>query len=190
MNKPLSYLRAATKRGLTLFETLLVMGIIAVAIVAIVVYYNNTSNAGLTNEAISEVQAYSTGIKSLNSGSSTYGNATLVPVAINGGVAPRSAISGTTLVNPWNGATTIMGNGTSFRITMAGVPQDSCVRLLSAGLMTPGGIFAMSVGNATTPPPTANATSFLANTAAAPTVAQTAAACAAGNVNTMNFFVR
>lgn len=167
MKTSFASLRAATKRGLTLFETLLVMGIIAVAIVAVVIYYNNTSNAGLTNQAITEVQAYSTGIKSLNSGSPTYGanNASLVPLAVNGGVAPRSAVGGTaaapTLVNPWRGATTILSNGASFRITMAGVPQDSCVRMLSAGLMTSGGIFAMSQGTATTVPTTGNATTFV-----------------------------
>jgi len=201
MFKPLPAFRAATKRGLTLIETLLVLGLAALAIVAAVIFYNNASNSARTNDALAQIQTYSTGIKGLNSGTSNFGTGTLALAAINSGVAPRNAVTGTgataTLVNPWGGATTITGVTSYFRISMGGVPQESCVRLITAGLMTSGGIFAISAG-ATTPAPgvagtpaaptAAGANSFLAPTN--PTPAQAAAACGAGNTNNMHFFVR
>lgn len=201
MPKTISSLRAATKRGLTLIEALLFLGIAAIVIVGAVILYNNSSNSARTNDALTQIQAYSTGIKGLHSGSSNYGTTTLVAAAINGGVAPRNAINGTALVNPWGGITTIMGQGASFRISMAGVPQDSCVRMVTAGLMTTGGIYAIrtgsnsgAVGSTATPvAPTAHAATanngaFVATTN--PTPAMAAAACSSGSTNNMHFFVR
>ena len=199
---PMTTLRAAKKRGLTLIEVLLVLGLMALAIVAAVLYFNSTSNTQRTNDALTQIQTYSTGIKGLSSGQSNYGaNANLAPVAISGGIAPRNAVNGTALVNPWGGATTLTGLGNTFRISMAGVPQESCVRLVSGGLMTTGGIFAMRAGsgsgaasNTATPAAptahtvTANNGQFVSTTT--PTALDASTVCSTGSTNVMHFYVR
>ena len=193
---PSSALGTRKTRGLTLIEVLLVLGLMALAIVAAVLYFNSTSNTQRTNEALTQIQSYSTGIKSLSSGQSSYGNNTdLVPVAIGGGIAPRNAVNGTVLVNPWGGPTTITGLNNTFRISMTGVPQESCVRLVSGGLMTTGGIFAMRAGAsaAAGAAPTAHQVTagngqFVSTTA--PTALDASTVCSNGATNQMHFYVR
>lgn len=187
---PLKALKAAKSRGLTLIEALLFLGLAALVIVGAVTIYNNASNSTRTNEALSQIQTYATGVKGLNSGSSQFtNNADFALPAIRSGVAPKNAVvGGTSLVNPWGGATTITGRTSFFTISMAGVPQESCVRLLTSGLMNQGGIVGMSVAAAATAIPTTSAgTNFAVATGA--TLTQATTACAAAT-NQINFFVR
>lgn len=189
----LSPIKKATKRGLTLIEALLFLGIAAVVIVGAVVLYNNTSNSARTNDALTQLQSYSTGVKGLYSGTSSYGSGSLLPAVINGGVAPRSAVNGNALVNPWGDGTAIFGNGGTFHVYFQNVPQDSCVRILTAGILSQGSITNIWVANGAalptavqTVPPT-GPTSF--NAVTPPTPATAAVACANPN-NNVYFNVR
>ncbi|MGP0172697.1 type 4 pilus major pilin [Pseudomonas sp. NCHU5208] len=64
-------------------------------------------------------------------GSTGYGTAgqNLVPslIAIEG--AGSMGVSGTTLVNQWNGGVTVVSNGMTFTITESGVPKSACITL-------------------------------------------------------------
>ena len=193
--------RPAKTRGLALLEILLGLAVLAFLILAGFRLYSNTNNSALTNEALTQVQTYASGIKNLHSGTSSYGTGTLVAAAINGGVAAQSSVNGNNLRNPWGGVTTITGINTFFRISMNNVPQDSCVRMVTSNLMTTGGIYAIragsnsgAVGTTATPaaPTTASATanngSFVST--AAPTPNDAATACSAGSTNNMHFYVR
>jgi len=138
--KILKKMKTKTKHGLTLIEALLFLGIAAIVIVGAVVLYNNASNSQRTNDALAQIQSYSTGIKGLYSSVSNYGNSSLTPTIINGGIAPSNAVNGNALVNPWGHATELLGAGSTFQIIFQDVPQDSCTRLLSSGLLSEGGV--------------------------------------------------
>lgn len=193
MKAKIQAMNKATKRGLTLIEALLFLGIAAVVIVGAVILYNNTSNSARTNEALTQLQSYSTGVKGLYSGTSSYGTGSILPAVINGGVAPRSAVNGTNLVNPWGDGTAIFGNGGTFHIYFQNVPQDSCVRILTAGILSQGSITNMWVANGGAMPtavqtvPPAGPSSF--NAVTPPTPATAAVACANAN-NNIHFEVR
>lgn len=196
MRTTFANLRRATKRGLTLIEALLFLGIAAIVIVGAVLFYNNASGSARTNDALTQVNAFATGVKGLYSGTARYGanGDDLVDAVINSGVAPRNTVNGTTLVNPWGGATliTVGGAGAHFAITMNAVPQDACVRILTAGLLTQGGLFGAQVrtgtGAAPNAAPAASGTMFTPTAPADPATAATA--CTAGANNQLIFYVR
>lgn len=196
MRTTFSNLRRATKRVLTLIEALLFLGIATIVIVGAVLFYNNASGSARTNDALTQVNAFATGVKGLFSGTARYGanGDDLVEAVINSGVAPRNTVNAGALVNPWGGATliTVGGAGAHFAVTMNAVPQDACVRILTAGLLTQGGLFSVQVragtGAAPTAAPVASGTVFTPTAPADPATA--AVACAAGANNQLIFYVR
>lgn len=183
-------MKVKKKKGLTLIEALLFLGIAAVVIVGAVVLYNNTSNSQRTNDALAQIQAYSTGVKGMYSGQSNYGTGSLAAVVINGGIAPDNAVNGTGLVNPWGNPSHVFGTNDRFQIAFESVPQDACVRILSSNLLTNGGITNIWTANAATISNAVNSIPSGANSFTAPndpTPAQAAAACA--NINNNIFMV-
>ncbi|SFY09099.1 type 4 pilus major pilin [Azotobacter vinelandii] len=66
-------------------------------------------------------------------GSTGYGSAgqNLVPSLINIEGTGSMGVSGSSLVNQWNGAVTVVSNGMTFTITEANVPQSACITLAS-----------------------------------------------------------
>lgn len=195
MYRSLPSLRASVRRGLTLTEGLLFLAIAALVIVAAVFLYNNIQGSRANNDALTQINSYTSGMKSMYSSQSTYGTASLVEAAINGGVAPRNAVRGAGLVNPWNGVTTIEGLTNAFYVRMEDVPQDACVRMLTAGLLTQGSIFAIRAGAAATTEAAPTSSSASAGNGAfvatePPTPADAAAVCSDGATNVMTFYVR
>ena len=197
MTHPLPTLRAAVRRGLTLTEGLLFLAVAALVIVAAVFLYNNITGSRANNDALTQINSYTSGMKSLYSSQSSYGTVSLVEAAINGGIAPRNAINGagTGLVNPWGGDTTIVGQTNAFYVRMTEVPQDACVRMLSAGLLTQGSIFAIRAGSGATTAAAPTSSSTSANNGAfvatePPTPADAATVCSDGATNVMTFYVR
>ena len=195
MTHSLPTLRAAVRRGLTLTEGLLFLAVAALVIVAAVFLYNNITGSRANNDALTQINSYTSGMKSLYSSQSSYGTVSLVEAAINGGIAPRNAVRGTGLVNPWNGVTTIEGLTNAFYVRMESVPQDACVRMLTAGLLTQGSIFAIRAGASATTEAAPTSTSVSAGNGAfvataPPTPADAANVCSNGATNVMTFYVR
>lgn len=64
-------------------------------------------------------------------GSTGYGTSgqSLVTSLINIEGTGSMGISGTTLVNQWNGAVTVVSNGMTFTISEANVPKSACITL-------------------------------------------------------------
>lgn len=179
---------AKKKKGLTLIEALLFLGIAAVVIVGAVVLYNNTSSSQRTNDALAQIQAYSTGVKGMYSGQSNYGTGSLAPVVINGGIAPDNAVNGTGLVNPWGNPSHVFGTNDRFQIALESVPQDACVRILASNLLTNGGItdiWTANAGSISSAVATVPVSAFSAPND--PTPAQAATACS--NINNNIFMV-
>lgn len=135
-------------RGLTLIEALLFLGIAAIVIVGAVAFYNNANNATKINQAKTQIQAIASGIRSLYASQASY-NTVDTSLVINAGIAPKNAVDGNRLINPWGGGTVITGAARTFEIRFNQVPNDACVDLLSAGLLNEGSIISMQVGSTT-----------------------------------------
>lgn len=160
-------------KGFTLVELLIALGIIGVAVIAIVSMAGGASNSSKVQTEIKNVQQISSTIKSSFGVTGVYtGLATANAQAA--GAFPTEMTSGGTPVNSWNGAVSTVvdtiGTG-GFDIVYAGVPQAACIGM-GTGLNTT--FLNMKIG----------ATS---NPAATWTSATIATACASLTANTMTF---
>jgi prepilin-type N-terminal cleavage/methylation domain-containing protein len=129
------------KRGFTLTEIAIVLGIIGLILgaiwVAAAAVYNNLRVSKATTELLTIAQ----GARALYATSSTTGDAAGVDetnVWIKGGIFPADTINGATANGPWNSSTitadseTINAStpGDGFGIQFSGVPQSACIALL------------------------------------------------------------
>ena len=178
LSNRLEALRAKRLKGATLLETLLVLTLIALVLVAGLVLYNIGNQSNKVNQFQTQLQAYVGGVKALYETQSTYANVSSA-ILIAGGKAPANAVvnGGTALRNPWGGDVTI-GNGTAtqFDVTFAGVPDSACVAALSLGLLDDSSIIAVK----------ANGKNFAVN----PTPAEATQECDAGKNNALVFTAR
>lgn len=156
----------ALARGFSLIELLLVLGVIAILLVAAFVIYPQVQVSRQINQEKSNLSMLQNGIRAtmaptggnyavLGAQTQTVGNrfanqARVVPSSMNGG-----NYSGTTITNGWGGDVVIhatvgsfegYGPGRSFGIQYNGVPQDACVDFV---MRTLGGFSAAWVNGST-----------------------------------------
>lgn len=133
-------LRTVRQRGVTLLEGLLVLAIAAgLAIAAYAVYRNASGDAKTTSQARGVI-ALATEISRLYAQDQTqYTNLTAANVISSGVVPADFTVVGTAINNRWGGTVVpAVGNQAgatpvnNFKITINGVPADSCVRLVTA----------------------------------------------------------
>lgn len=151
------------KKGFTLTEIAIVLGIIGLILGAIWVAASSVYSNQKVGKANTQMLAISQGIRSLYATSSTTGVADgtdLTGSLCTAGVFPTDSIvnCATPSVNdPWSGATTVTatsvtGNnaGDGFKIQMANVPTAGCIALLSqvGGTGRDSGLFFLSAGGA------------------------------------------
>lgn len=120
-------------RGITLLETLLAIAVGVTLIIGSVVLYQSATSKGLVQEAFSQIQSTVSGVRSLYSGSASYGQGTdITEVAVQAKVFENKWIdSAGQPINPWGGNVTITGANRTFIMTYAMVPQDSCALLIA-----------------------------------------------------------
>ena len=158
------------KKGFSLIELLLVLGIIAaLAITAFMIYPKVSSSNSAQTEA-SNINTIKASINSLYSSSPDYSGLT-TDVALNSKVFPETMVNsaGTAALNTFKGAVTIdTSNGSpsnaansAFTITYAAVPAAECMKIVSAvqsnfykvsvgGTTVKSGAFTPSIFNLTT----------------------------------------
>jgi len=142
------------KRGFTLTEIAIVLGIVGLILgaiwVAAAAVYNNLRTAHANTEVLQIAQA----VRALYATSNMIGAgaaADQTPALITAGVTPKDLGTVAPLINPWpNGNTAVWSNavGDGFEIIMTGVPQSACINLL------------VSVGGATADPGLYDATAI------------------------------
>ncbi|MDP9126808.1 MAG: prepilin-type N-terminal cleavage/methylation domain-containing protein [Pseudomonadota bacterium] len=183
--------RDAAKRGFTLTEIAIVLGIVGLILgaiwVAAAAVYNNLRTSKATTELLTIVQ----NVRAMYATSSTVDPAATMPftaVAVNtapatyiaAGVFPADMVNaaGTLAQDPWNGSVAIVpaqsAAGTandSFMVAFDRVPQQACVNMITSntGSGRDPQIIGVSNAAAGTVPAAANATAFpvLAGTALA-----------------------
>lgn len=145
--KRLSLFSRPTKRGFSLIELLLTLGVIAILLVAAFVIYPKVRLSQQINQEKANLSALQAGIRSMLAGQGgnysvlgavgeTRGNrfanqARVVPITMNGG-----DYEGSTITNGWNGAVVLHSTvgsfegyqaGRSFGIQYNGIPTEACV---------------------------------------------------------------
>jgi hypothetical protein len=122
------------QRGASLLESIAFLGIAAIVILGAVALLIGGFGSANTNKAQQEVSSIRTGVKKLYMGqSASYGTANMNAALINAKVFPSTlAVSGTNVLNAWNGQVVVTGATATFTISYASVPKDVCINLVSA----------------------------------------------------------
>lgn len=126
----------AKRRGVTLVEALMVIGVLAVLLglamlVAVLVNAANKSNQFLT-----EIATITDTANQISAGTADLSNLNESALA-NSGLLPNRWVSGSTLLSPFGSTITVTGgaagagtNGlTTYLITVPGVPKSACVKI-------------------------------------------------------------
>ena len=184
-------LRQTRRRGFTLTEIAIVLGIVGLILGAIWVAAAAVYNNLRISHANTEILQIAQGVRSLYAGSSNDTGLTTDNL-VCAKVVPSDMVNGAcgagTLLDPWpQGATTVLVPvaGDSFTIEMTQVPPASCINLLMAVAgpsRDPGLFYAGSAVAAGTAEPSAPA--FAPNFVATPPLAQAAIANKFGGCGT------
>jgi prepilin-type N-terminal cleavage/methylation domain-containing protein len=120
------------QRGFTLVELAVVLAIIVLAAAGIIARQRSASQTAQVQAEAGNLQAVIGKINSTFAGRTSYAGAT-TEFLLAQGAFPTSMVSGTNVVNTWNGAVTVApGTGnTSVDITYGGVPTAACIELVA-----------------------------------------------------------
>lgn len=115
--------------GFTLIEVMVVM-VIGIVIIAVATggvrraFAGNEVNTETRN--VNDLMANIQAMKGVDGFSSI---STQLLHRVHGIPTALSTTDGTSVLNSWNGAVTIRGNGTAFTINYAAVPESACIQL-------------------------------------------------------------
>ena len=150
-----TYLR--NKRGFSLLELLLVLGIIAALVVGAFIVYPKVQASQRAEAESKNIATIQAGVKSLYTSASSYSGLTNT-VAVGAKIFPDNMLIGTgtsaSVVNAFKG-NVIVGvsndspsgaENSSFSITYVGVPAAECAKIASAAA---GNFYTVSVGTGT-----------------------------------------
>lgn len=131
---------SSERRGFTLTEIAIVLGIIGLILGAIWAAASAVYNNLRTSRAQQEILTVAQNIRAMYATQSTVDSAATTDTYISAGVFPSDATvetsSGKSVKNPWGGNFDIIAsssdNYTSFIVTMEGVPVNACITLATS----------------------------------------------------------
>ena len=132
--------RLARRRGLTLFGSLMGLGLAAVATIGAVGLYQSATDAMKRTETLGLITQLSTAVRTIYASSGTYGTADLVPVLYDRAAIPDAALSGTadapTITHPYGYFVEIEGadQGRNFTIELQRLDPSICFAIGDAYL--------------------------------------------------------
>jgi len=123
---------AQEEGGFTLVELVVVLAIIVVAIGAFLARQSATSQSSRVMTEAGNLQTVVGKINSTFAGRTSYAGATTAFLLAQGAF-PTSMVSGTNVVNGWNGNVTVApgAGSTSVDITYADVPSSACIEFVA-----------------------------------------------------------
>lgn len=157
----LSRARARRRRGLSLFQALMVLGLAAGAVVGAVTLYNTTTEVQARNDTQALITQLVVATQRIHQGASSYGGtsstaANLAQTLDVRGSIPASAKTGSGAAvgirHAFGGALVVEGVGDRFRITLNDLQQANCTQLLDPYIgqaRASGGLFSVSNGTTT-----------------------------------------
>ena len=128
--------------GLTLIELLAAIIISLVLVVGSFALWQVANRGSSQNQAMQDLLAVTSGVRSLYNGQPNYGVAgtDFTATAQTAGVFPSNMVSGGAVADAWGGAAKTVSTGTGFTIEFDGVPPESCIKMASAGGSTWSGV--------------------------------------------------
>lgn len=129
INTPLDHNEA----GASLIEGLFWLALFAVVIVIATLGFRVAMGSMDKSNHYKDILTLRATVKGMYAGKNNYGTAVMDSAIITQRAAPTSMISGTTLVNPWNGQISVQGNGTTFTIADNAVPAEDCADNVAKG---------------------------------------------------------
>ena len=184
MKKTVLIKNIKSKKGFSLLELLLVLGIIAALVVAAFIVYPKVQASQRSQAESNNIVTIQAGVKALYTSASSFTGLNN-SVAVQAKIFPDNMLSGSgnsaTPINAFKGAVTLgvantgpsSAAGSSFTITYDNVPAAECTKIMTA---TAGNFYIAQVGSTTVKP--AGGTLD---------VAATAGACSDANSNTLIF---
>lgn len=121
-------------KGFNLIETLLVVGLIAIASIGVYKLFQKVQEGNTANAEAKNVDLIRAGIKSLYGAQTNYTGLS-GPVVNSAKITPEAMRSGTNIINSFGGAVTIgpvnvnAGTNNGFAIAYANVPGPICIKL-------------------------------------------------------------
>jgi len=115
----------------TLFKY--VLGLLGIVGVVVLLYYALSSNS--VSAEVSNITTTEGNLAGLYSGSTANAGTTSLTnaVAIAASAVPAAMVSGTKIINQWQGAVTLSGDaGGDIIISEAGLPQAACAKIITA----------------------------------------------------------
>lgn len=133
----MNHINRSKKKGFSLLELLLVMGIIAGAVVLALIIYPKITGANSVKTEVGNIGLIKSGVQSLYASSSNPpGSANMNGLLIKANLIPDNMIKDAThLANTWGGdvyvGTTTIAGKTGFSIQYNKVPAAECVKLVT-----------------------------------------------------------
>ncbi len=139
----LAFRRGSEERGVTLIETLLVLGIATAFIAGGIGLYNQAQTAQENRDAVTDVYSIIAAARGTFGGTEDYRNIGFAPIGIATAPTPWGTTMNVDAVE-LDGNTTITGAAPAFVVTITGITQTQCI-FLSSSLSEQFGIYS---GNA------------------------------------------
>ena len=190
-------LKKQSKKGFSLIELLLVLGIIAALAIVAFIIYPKVSAANKAQTEASNINTIKAAINSLYASAPDYSGLDTT-TALNADVFPSTMVSsdGSSASNTFKGTVTVAASddapsgasNSSFTITYNGVPTTECVKIVSA---VAGSFYEVTVGAGSSGSSSSGSTSgtVVKSSSTALDVSDLASACESGGDNNSISFV-
>ncbi len=131
-----SFLRRLKERGLTLIEAAMVLAIVTLVIAGVMLFFQNASNNNKINSTLAQIAAVQSSVQSMFNGQPTYNGLTTAIIADSNTLPSKMIGAASTIKHAFNGdlALAAVNADTQYSITIDGIPQEPCARLLSQDL--------------------------------------------------------
>lgn len=155
----------------TLFKYILA----SLGVVAVVWIFYTALGSDKANTTVSQLAQVQSSVQALYTTQPSFGTLSN-SVAINANLVPREMVSGTNLVNAWNGSVTLSpeSSNAQFSVTQSSVPKAACIKVATSA----GAYLGLQINGGST---------YTASAAIDPGAASTECA-AGGENNTLKFF--
>ncbi|MFP1980692.1 type 4 pilus major pilin [Lonsdalea quercina] len=148
-----TFLRNKNKKGFSLLELLLVLGIIAALVVGAFIVYPKVQASQRAEAESKNIATIQAGVKALYTSASSYSGLTNT-VATNAKIFPDNMLNGTSVINVFKGNVTLATStespsgvaNSSFTITYANIPAAECTKIISTAA---GNFYVAKVGTTT-----------------------------------------
>lgn len=130
----------AARRGLTLIEAAMVLAILALVVAGIMLFYTSANTSRLTTAALGDLAAVQQSVRSLYGGQPSYNGLSTASLAASKALPSRMTVSTTGLRHSFNGTITVAsadggaGADSGFSVQFNSIPQEACIKMLSADL--------------------------------------------------------